>query len=189
MSDGPHRSLKMCRGWKQLAERAANNAFSPEEVRDALPAALEQDWRAEVPEKFCGQVRRILGDEQSSLFGDQRAERLEALRGETAGFSLGNAFLDYAIQTAAQGRGGEKAIREAATNALADRATRGARQVEEHYCRESTQARAGHVRERIESGVSQLDIAVIAGRSVGIDKSEQPRAPAKQTGLDDGVQL
>ena len=157
-------------------------------MRDALPAALEQDWRAEVPEKLCRQVRRILGDKQSSLFGDQRADRLEALRREIAGFSLGNAFLDYAVQTAAQGRCSEEAIRQAAANAIADRATRGARQVEEHYCRESTQARAGHVRERIESGASRSDIAEIAGRLVGIDKSEEPLAPAKQTGLDDGVQ-
>ena len=189
MSDGPHRSLKMPRGWKQLAKRAANKAFAPEEVRDALPAALEQDWRGEVPERFCGHVRNILRDNQSSLFGDQRTERLEALREETAGYALGNAFLDYAIQAAAQGRSGDEALREAAGNTLSDRATRGARQVEEHYRRESSQGRAAHVRERIESGVIQSDIAGIAGRLVGIDKSEQARGPTKQTGLNDGVQL
>ena len=47
MSDGPHRSLKMPRGWKKLAEHADKKAYAPEEVRDALPDALEQDWRAE----------------------------------------------------------------------------------------------------------------------------------------------
>lgn len=188
MSDGPHRSLTMPRGWKKLAERADNKAYAPEEVRDALPEALEQDWRAEVPDSVCRRVRDILGDNQSSLFGDQRAERLEALRGETAGYALGNALLDYAIEAAARGRGGDDALREAAVKALTDRAARGARQVEEHYCRESTLHRAAHVRERIESGVTQSDIDGIAGRLVGTDKSEKPR-PAKQTGLDDGVQL
>ena len=44
MSDGPHRSLKMPRGWKKLAERADKKAYAPEEVRHALPEALEQDW-------------------------------------------------------------------------------------------------------------------------------------------------
>ena len=53
MSDGPYRSLKMPRGWKKLAERADKKAYAPEEVRDALPDALEQDWRAEVPDGVC----------------------------------------------------------------------------------------------------------------------------------------
>lgn len=188
MSDGPHRSLKMPRGWKKLAERADNKAYAPEEVRDALPEALEHDWRAEVPDSVCSRVRDILGDSQSSLFGDQRAEWLEALRGETAGYALGNALLDYAIHAAVRGRCGDEALREAAGNALTDRAARGARQVEEHYCRESTLHRAAHVRERIETGVTQSDIGRIAGRLVGTDKSQSSR-PAKQTGLDDGVRL
>ena len=120
MSDGPHRSLKMPRGWKKLAERADNKAYATEEVRDALPEALEQDWRAEVPDSVCRHVRDILGDSQSSLFGDQRAERLEALRGETAGYALGNALLDYAMEAAARGRGGDDALREAVGKALTD---------------------------------------------------------------------
>lgn len=189
MSDGPHSSLNMPRGWKKLAERADNKAFAPEEVRDALPEALEQDWRAEVPDSFCNKVRQILGDSQSSLFGDQRVERLEALRGQTAGFNLGNALLDYATQVAAEGGSGDEALRDAASRALSDRAARGARQVEEHYCRRSTQDRAVHVRQRIESGVSQSNIAGIAGRLTGTDRSEGSHRATKQTGLDDGVQL
>lgn len=188
MSDGPHRSLNMTRGWKRLAERADNRAYAPEEVRDALPEALEQDWRAEVPDSFCRRVRDILSDSQSSLFGDQRTGQLEALRTETAGYPLGNTLLDYAIETAARGKIGDKALREAAGKALLDRAARGARQVEEHYWRESTHRRAAHVRERIEAGVTQSDIDGIARRLVSTDKSERPRQ-AKQTGLDDGVQL
>ena len=66
MSDGPHRSPKMPRGWKKLAERADNKAYAPEEVRDALPEALEHDWRAEVPDSVCRRVRDILGDSQRS---------------------------------------------------------------------------------------------------------------------------
>ena len=188
MSDGPHRSLKMPRGWKKLAKRADNKAYAPEEVRDALPEALEHDWRAEVPDSVCKRVRDILGDNQSSLFGHQRAERLETLRGETAGYVLGNAFLDYAIEEAARGRCGDDGLRVAAGRALMDRAARGARQVEEHYCRESTLHRAAHVRERIDIGVTQSDIHGIAGQLVGTDISERSR-PAKQAGLDDGVRL
>lgn len=188
MSDGPHRSLTMPRGWKKLAERANNKAFAPEEVRNALPEALEQDWRAEIPDSFCRQVRKILGEKQNSLFGDQQPEQLEALRIETAGHNLSSAFLDYAIQAAARGRSGDEALKEAAAKALSDRAVRGARQVEEHYRRKSTQGRAAHVRERIETGVTQSDITGIAGRLVGTDNSKG-RWPAKHPGLDAGVQL
>ena len=52
----------------------------PEEVGDALPQALEQDWRSKVPVSICRPAREIFDDSLSSLFGDQRAERLEALR-------------------------------------------------------------------------------------------------------------
>ena len=172
-----------------VPERAHNTAFGPEEVRDALPEALEPDWRAEVPESLCRQVRNILGDRQISLFGDQRTERLKALRRETAGRNLSGIFLECAIQATEQGRSGDEALREAAGNALSDRALRGVRQVEEHYRRESTQYRAAHVRGRIEAGVTQLDMAGIAGRLVGTDESKGLRRPAKQTGLDDGVRL
>jgi hypothetical protein len=43
MSDGPHRSLPMRRHWKDLAERAAKAAFSPDQVCEALPLALKCD--------------------------------------------------------------------------------------------------------------------------------------------------
>ena len=188
MSDGPHRSLPMPPGWKRLAERADNKAYSPEEVRDALPAALRQDWRAEVPDSVINKVRDIL-DSQNSLFGDQRAERLEALREEIAGYNLANTFLDYAIQEVGRGRSGPEALKEAASAALSDRAARGVRQVEEHYWRESTQGRVAHVRERIETGVTQSDMAAIAGRLVGIDDGRGLQRLAKQTGIDEGVKI
>ena len=189
MTDGPHRSLKMPRGWKKLAERADKMAYAPEEVRDALPGALEQDWREEVPDRLFRQVRDIIGDSQSSVFDNQRSERLEVLHRETAGYNLSKDFLDYAIQAAKRGRNGVEALKEVICNALSDRAARRARQVEEHYCRKSTQRRAAHVRERIETGVTQSDITGIAGRLAGTGGTKGPRWPAKQTGIDDGVRL
>ena len=188
MSDGPHRSLNMPSGWKKLAERADNEAYAPEEVCDALPEALKQDWRAEVPDSVTNQVRDIL-DSQNSLFGDERAERLEALRGEVAGYNLASTFLDYAIQETGRGHSGPEALEESVSAALSDRAARGARQVEEHYYRKTTQGRATYVRERIEIGVAQSNMASIAGRLVGINDGRGLQRLAKQTGLDDGVQL
>ena len=189
MSDGPHRSLKMPRGWKKLAERADKKAYAPVEVRDALPAALEQDWYAEVPDTLRRQVREILGDRQDPLFGDQRSQRLETLRRDTAGHNLGSVFLDYAIQAAERERCGDEAVTEAIAQTLTDRATRGARQVEEHYHRKSTELRASHVRKRIEAGMTLLDMTSLAMQLVGMGRTKGPRWPAKRTGIDEGVRL
>ena len=189
MSDGPHKSLNMRRGWKQFAERADKKAYAPEEVCDAIPKALEQDWRAEVPDRLSRQIRTIMGDRQSSLFGDQRIEKLEALRSGISGHPLGGVLLDCAIQTAANGKTGDEAVTEAASAALTDRAARGIRQVEETYCRESTHNRAMKVRQRMESGIARADISAIAGGLIGTDRAVQPRTPAKKTDLDDGVEF
>ena len=186
MSDGPHRSLKMPRGWKKLAECADKKAYAPEEVRDALPAALEQDWRAEVSDRLCRQVGEILGESQK-LAVRRPADRTAG--GSAQGYRWvqpRQCILDYAIQAAERGRTGDVALREAAGKALSDRAASGARQVEEHYHRETTQRRAAHVRGRIEAGVTQCDMAGIAGRVVGTDRTGGPRRPAKQTGIDEG---
>ena len=189
MSDGPHRSLKMPRGWKKLAERADRKAYAPVEVRDALPAALEQDWYAEVPDTLRRQVREILGDRQDPLFGDQRSQRLETLRRDTAGHNLGSIFLDNAIQAAQRGRCGDEAVTEVIARTLAERATRGARQVEEHYYRKCTEPRASHVRKRIENGMTLLDMAGLARQLDGMGRTNVPRWPAKKTGVDEGVKL
>lgn len=189
MSDGPHRSLNMRRGWKQFAERADKKAYAPEEVCDAIPKALEQDWRAEVPDSLPRQIRAIMGDMQNSLFGDQRIAKLEALRSGIAGHPLGGVFLDCAIQAAANGKIGDEAVSEAASAALTDRAARAIRQVEEHYHRESTHSRAMNVRERMDSGVVQTDVAAIAENLIGTNKTAQPRTPANKAGLDDGVKF
>ena len=189
MSDGPHRSLNMRRGWKRFAKRADKEAYAPEEVCDAIPAALEQDWRAEVSPNLIRQIRLILQDNQSSLFGDQRIEKLEVLRSNTAGYPLANTFLDCAIQAAANGKAGQEALTEAASALLMDRATRGILQVEEHYYRESSHKRSVNVRERMNSGIAQTDFGAIARNLIGTGKAERPQSVAKRTGVDDGVSL
>ncbi|MDZ7840384.1 MAG: hypothetical protein U5R46_06115 [Gammaproteobacteria bacterium] len=189
MSDGPHRTLAMRRGWQQLAERVAKQAFAPHEVSEALPLALQQDWNEEISQRLGRQLRTILCEGQAPLFKDQNLEQLKALRQEAAGSPLGCTLVDCAVQSVTRGAEGETALREAAANALLDRANRGARQVEEHYRRESGEASASHVRERLDSGIAQFDIDSIAGRLVGLDEGEQLRVIPKKPGLDDGVEL
>jgi len=189
MSDGPHRSLNMRRGWKRLAEVADNRNFTPEEVCERLPKPLGADWRREVPESLCRSVRNVLGEDQDTLFGDPRLARLETLRRETAALPMAGVFLDCAIEAASKGLAGDAALREAACNTLVDRATRSTRQVEEHYRRKSTDGRASHVRERFEDAILRSNMSALAGRLTGIDKGGHSRSPRKRTAIDDGVPL
>ena len=189
MSDGPHRSLDMRRGWKQLSERADNKAFAPEEVQKALPQALEQDWHAEIPQSLCRQMRTILKDPQGSFFPDQKVEQLDALRDSTVVHPFSSVFLDCAIHEVTKGLTGEEALKAAAVGALLDRATRGVRQVEEHYRRKSASNRALDVRGRIEDGISRSDFSTLAARLIGTENAVGASTIGKLTGLDDGVRI
>src|ERR1700674_1824982 len=99
MSDGPHRSLPMRHGWKKLDERADKPAFEPQHVADAVGPALEQDFRVEVPNALVRGLRDFCADAQPSLFEDQRAAEVDALRRSAAGLgSLAGVLVDYAVQ-------------------------------------------------------------------------------------------
>lgn len=179
----------MNRGWKILAERADLEAYAPREVLDAVPAALEQDWKAEVPDEVLGHVRNVLDDQQPLLLGDDRLDRLEALRTAAAGFTFCGVVLDCAARAVSEGYCGDDAIKKAVTDALVDRAARCARQVEEHYLRKSNDRRAVHVRQRIEEGISRSALNVIAGQLLGLSAPTTTVAPKQKSGLDEGVEL
>ena len=189
MSDGPHRSLPMSSVWKRFAERVYNEAFSHEEVRNALLSALEQDWRKGNMEILVQRVGEILRDGQTDFFSDQRAENLELLRRKATRSPLRDVFLDCVDKAMADGHSGDDALREATCQTLSDLSTRRARQVEEHYLRGSRQRRATDVRQRIQGATRGLDNTATARHLLGIDKNEPVRPLAKQTGLDDGVHL
>ncbi|HTV57863.1 MAG TPA: hypothetical protein VMJ93_03240 [Verrucomicrobiae bacterium] len=169
-----------------MAEYADNQNFEREQVQDAVLPALERDCRGEVSRDFLDALCRTCDDRQDSLFRHD-TDALEALR-PRAGAGLGRVILDYAIQAAARGDAGEEIAEKAMTHALADRAARGARQVEEHYYRKSKKTRATRVRERIEQGMRGADIGGLARRLLKSD-SGAAAAPAKHQGLDDGVKL
>lgn len=190
MNDGPHRSLNMRRGWKQLAEQADNSAFSVEEVGYTLQTALRKDWLQEVSEGFCRHIQNILNECQNSFpFSKQKIEQLESLRGEAAGYPLRSVLLDCTIQAVAEGYSGEEAFTKVVCDALVKRKTSGGRQVEEHYCRKSTQGRATHVKQRIEDSSTPPDMTRFARHLTGLDKAERLHPPVKKTDIDDGVLL
>lgn len=179
----------MRRGWKRLAERAGNTVFGDGERREALAAALEADWRAEVPDSLVRCMRRILDDPQGELFRDSTIAQLEQSRDKAAGRPLAGALLDCAIQAVGQRYCGKEALEKAARDALQERAASGQRQVEEHWMRTSTPQRAGGVSDRIAAAIAGSDMTEIGRRCMKSDSTEALRAPLKKTGIDDGVSL
>jgi hypothetical protein len=121
------------------------------------------------------------------LFVQQLSAQLETLR-QTAGPGIGRSVLEQAILVAERGRTGMKGLVEAVKNALTDRAAKGARQVEEHYCRESTSSRAQRVRTRIEEGIGGAAMDGLACRILRIDQTVSVQ-PKVHQGLDDGVRI
>jgi hypothetical protein len=177
----------MRKGWKRVAESADNKAFSAAEVREAIVPALEEDCR-EISPEFIGGLQKVCLEEQGSLFQNETTPSLEGLR-NSAGAGLARVVLDYAIKHAATGQAAKDIPQKALTDALVDQATRGMRQVEEHYCRESTAPRANQLRERIEEAIGGADIGGLATRILKPGSNGVAPRAAKRDGLDDGVEL
>jgi hypothetical protein len=189
MSDGPHRTLPMRRGWKRLAKRADKSAFNAEDVKDAVGPALTADWAIEVPRDFFEGVRDFCGGRPGLPLQTDREVDLEALKRAAAGRgSLAGVLVDFAAQALAAGRIGEDALREAVRNTLHDRALRDARQVEEHYLREASARRAAYVRARIEAGIATVEFGDLAG-TLMTQRASLNAAPPQHEGVDDGVDM
>ena len=176
----------MRRRWQLVAERADKRSYTVAEITDALVPALERDCRDEMSPEFIAGLRRVA--EEPSLFSDDAAARLESLR-SFAGSGMGRAVLDNVGPLAAVDIEGWSLLRESLKAAVQDRANRGIRQVEEHYLREATAPRANNVRARITDGVASADFDALVARVLSAKPIRIPRAPTKQTGLDDGVSL
>ena len=188
MSDGPHRSLPMRNGWKKLAERGDGRLHTDEQVRDAIPLALADDWREERCDDFMGHVKAVLlGSDQSGLFQPTRDETVDALKKlPGSGYPMRRILTDALIQAVGDGHIGEQAMLKGAADALAIRCSAGARQVEEHYLRAGSERRAEGVRARIEEGASRSDFDAVARQFCKLEKTSPPN---KYDGLDEGVQI
>jgi hypothetical protein len=178
----------MRRGWKRVAEYADNPAFAPEEICNAIIPALEEDCRSEIVPEFLDALNGVFRDQESSLFKDQMGPELDTLRGP-AGCGIGRVVLEHAIHVVEHGRTGVDGLLEAIANALADRAARGGRQVEEHYCRKSSSPRAQKVRARIEKSIADAPINSLARQILKLDSRRSSPPKLRQQGLDDGVRL
>jgi hypothetical protein len=180
----------MNRSWKHFAECADNYAYSAAEVASAYLPALDQSCREEVLPAVWHQLTSIFTDQQHALFKEQRIEQIEALRAHVAGHPLGCSLIDAAVQRASQGPLSEDTLVQATTQALAQRASRGNKQVEEHYYRKTNDhPRTENIRGRMEGALKQVALEPLARKYLTNGAPPKAARDAKQDGLDDGVQL
>ena len=184
MSDGPYKTLPMRPKWKALSQRADNQAFTPDQVAVAVCPALAGDWAADISTRLLRELRSALAG--AELFADLAFHSLEVVRGTTE-TPLAAGLVDAARNAAAEGLLGERALEQAAADALSEQALRGVRQVEEHWLRKASQKRSGQVRIRLEGAVAAAQIGDLA-KSL-LNGTVRALRPEKHSGLDDGVAL
>lgn len=184
MSDGPYRSLVLPSQWKKVAKYAENNAFTVDQICEAVGPALANDWRSGDLDVMARIIGEIVDGQHASLFG--RLEQLEALAQASAGNGLRQVLIQCAMQRVDQGEFGPAALEGATANALEIWASRHTRPIEEHYCREWDASRAGNVRARIEGGFAATRYDSIARQLLGTEAPVGLRAPPKHDGLEEG---
>ncbi len=190
MSDGPHKSLPMRKGWRKLAERGANTNFDADEIGAAVPDAIGDDWAEEGCDQAVRELRQILTDNrQGSLFGQEQEDKIEALKDvSAAGSPFRRMIIESVIQAAESNADPDIALRAGVKSAVAQRLLRGSLQVEEHYLRSGDTA-ASTIRARIAEGIAKAPPGSLA------DHFLNPKGPTslphseKRNGLDDGPRL
>ena len=186
MSDGPWKSLRLRRHWKQFAKRLENGAFSPEEVTEALDAALLVEAR-ELPLKAI--MRILVPNGQGTLFAPDLAKAIEALRQERPGSNTAQVFLTYLSQKDASASSGRDMVESAVADTLHECLHDNSRSTKEHYLRK-TRFPWGRVSGRFTEACRAVDVRGLASRIVDDSGSPAPaRSPVKRDGLDEGPKL
>lgn len=187
MSDGPHKSLSMRRHWKALARRASIAAFDPTEVCVALPPALLSDAR-EIPLEKAKVIFQV--DRQADFFNEDIHGRLERLRHDCAGSSIGNAFLDGTQEAFQNGLRGERALEHGLVSAMDETRRAAFQSIEEHWLREGSVESTVYVRDRLNRAWDACDVKAIAAEILsGKPNSYVAQAMKRRESVDEGPQL
>ena len=187
MSDGPYKSLPLPRGWKKVAKCAETEAYSIDEIRDAVAPAIVNDWKRHQLDAVVQRLVDIFVEAQGTLFDP--AQEIASLSTQVAGSGFRQALIDCALRQAQEGATGSEAVQHAATDALNIWAARHTRPIEEHYCREWDEGRANNVRQRIESGFGLTQYDQIARQLLKFDPPPAVQIPPKKSGLEEGPRL
>jgi hypothetical protein len=190
MSDGPHKSLNMRRAWKRLAKVLDNPNSSDDGIRECLEDAHAKDWRKENVEPTLKQIVRILDDDQASMFKEITLEKLDELRTKAGGSPMAMLLIDCVSDEVSKESVSTDTVRKGLESTLMERNARHAREMEEHYRRQSTDWRARRLTNRFSEFATEENFSGYARRLRGEEVSASTHhAPSKRTGIDDGVSL
>ena len=172
--------------WKQVAKQAENGAFSPEELSEALEAALQKEAEALPLEAVC---RVVVPDDQGVLFKPELNGELEALQRGHPGSKVVQTLVTCLLDEESSGSSGSELV-EAAVAETLDECTRDhSRAIQEHYYRKSRSPTVP-VDRRLASAHRLCDFQGLASRMVApTGSSASSPSPVKRSGLDDGPQL
>lgn len=186
MSDGPWKSLPLRRHWKQCVKRLEHRAYSPEEVAEALDAALLKE-ACELPLKAI--VSNLAPNGQGTLFAPDLTRVMEALRQEHPGSKHVQTFLTYLSQQDASAASGRDMVESAVAAALHECFHNHSRSIREHYIRK-TGSRCERVEARLTEARRAVDVQGLASRVVAdSESSARGSRLVKRDGLDEGPQL
>ena len=189
MSDGPHRSLPMDARWKQVAEWSDKDAFPVDDVKKALASALEKDCRIEMRTELLDAFRLVCLDPQALLFQEPIVKQLENLR-NSAKSGMERTLFEFAIRGVANGETNDALALNSLAKTIVHRGAKRARQMEEHYLRQTTVPRTNHMRARLETAMSGLGGVSLARQLMKLEPSEsRRRSPMKSQGIDEGVEI
>lgn len=178
----------MKRKWQSVAERADNQTFGVEEIGNAILPALAGDCRDEMSPGFIDSIREVFEEQGTLLIKDDIRARLEAIRPE-AGTGIGRRLIENVARVSNADAADVLALVKAMTAALAERAARCNRQVEEHYLRKSSATRANNVRTRLEQATASAALDALARQVLKLDDKRSARSSLKREGLNEGPSI
>lgn len=189
MSDGPHRSLKLRKPWKELAKRGDQSVYDVDQVAAAATDALASDFKNEVKWSVIDSLKAIFtGRDNSLMLSEIALQELEDAKVLAAGSVFGMNAVAWSAELINDGRFGLDAFHEAIGLAAKMRGFANVRSIEEHYLRESNHRRAGYVGKRLHDAISSFSEGQL-GLMLVAPESTRTQPSSKMTQIDDGVPL
>lgn len=191
MSDGPFKTPLSKKCWQPVADRAANESYSVEQIREAVPSALAGEF-GELPDGFKRRLERIfVAGDSGRLIDPRESGEMDSLRAEAAGHSLAMLALDCVEDALGQGKQGNEALIDGTAAALEQSYGENARSIEEHAQRDHLDEPVTQsIRRRLEeASPSSSDLDAIARGLWKLAPERVPRTPPKHRALEDGPPL
>jgi hypothetical protein len=188
MSDGPWRSLRLSRVWRQVARCAELDASSSEEIASKLRSALASD-AGKVPKKLFVALRRFFGKGLQRSLSLNEPNRQAALYTFAEGNLFGALLVSHAGLVASEGLQGDDAARETFARTLEEWNSTNVLQIQEHYYREAPDRRSPAVGKRIEAALTPADMRGFADGLLGIEPIVKRQADFRFDGIDEGPRL